>query len=316
MTNISAEAKRWGGLADTSARSVLVTILGDSVAPLGGEVWLSDLFVLTQPFGFNQRLVRTSMYRLVNENWVVSERVGRRSRYRLTPYAALETADADRRIYQLDPPAWNEVWSLVFTDTLLSGDGDDEQRLARHLRWHGFVEIARGVWATPESNPAATDELLDRLDLDVRPPVAQARFDRLDELVKGGLFRSSFDLAETEKAYQSFIDRYLRLADVDPATMKAIEAFALRTMIVHDLRRARLSDPDLPHALLPDGWVGTEAFDLAARIYRSVDDRAWSAIEQATDLVVADGDARLGLRFADRAARARRLSGRADGNHR
>lgn len=299
MTNISAEAKRWGGLADTSARSVLVTILGDSVAPLGGEVWLSDLFVLTQPFGFNQRLVRTSMYRLVNENWVVSERVGRRSRYRLTPYAALETADADRRIYQLDPPAWNEVWSLVFTDTLLSGDGDDEQRLARHLRWHGFVEIARGVWATPESNPAATDELLDRLDLDVRPPVAQARFDRLDELVKGGLFRSSFDLAETEKAYQSFIDRYLRLADVDPATMKAIEAFALRTMIVHDLRRARLSDPDLPHALLPDGWVGTEAFDLAARIYRSVDDRAWSAIEQATDLVVADGDARLGLRFAD-----------------
>lgn len=298
MTDISAEAKKWGGLADTSARSVLVTILGDSVAPLGGEVWLSDLFVLSQPFGFNQRLVRTSMYRLVNENWVINERVGRRSRYRLTPYAALETADADRRIYQRNPPPWNEVWSLVFTDTLLSGDGDAEQRLTRHLRWHGFVEITRGVWATPESDSAATDDLLDRLDLEVRPPVAQARFDRLDELVKGGLFRSSFDLAETEKAYQSFIDRYHRFGDGDPVAMDPMDAFTLRTMVVHDLRRARLSDPDLPAALLPDGWVGTEAFELAAGIYRSVDHRAWSAIEQTTDLVVAEGDARLDLRFA------------------
>ena len=298
MTRLAAEAKKWGGLADTSARSVLVTILGDTVAPLGGEIWLGDLFNLTEPFGFNQRLVRTSMYRLVNENWVVSKRIGRRSRYRLTPYAALESADADRRIYRRTPPAWNEVWSLVFTNTLLSGDGDDEQRLVRHLRWHGFVEISRGVWATPESDLTSVDDLLDRLDLTVRPPVAQARFDRLDELVEGGLFRSSFALAETEKAYQSFLDRYNRFRDLDPATVTPIEAFALRTMIVHDLRRARLSDPDLPSALLPDSWVGVEAFELAAGIHRAVDDRAWAAVEDVTELVATDGDARLDLRFS------------------
>ena len=141
MTRLSVETKKWGQLADTSARSVLVTILGDSVAPLGGEVWLADLFTLTQPFGFNQRLVRTSMYRLVNENWVVSERVGRQSRYRLTHYAALETADADRRIYQRSSLPWNEVWSLVFTDSPLSGDGESVRRLAQHLRWHGLPEF-------------------------------------------------------------------------------------------------------------------------------------------------------------------------------
>ncbi len=297
MSNISAEAKKWGGLADTSARSVLVTILGDSVAPLGGEIWLGDLFSLTEPFGFSQRLVRTSMYRLVNENWVVNERVGRRSRYRLTPYATLETADADRRIYQQHHPAWNEMWSLVFTDTLLSAGVDDGQRLARHLRWHGFVEIARGVWATPESNPASTGELLDRLGLDLRPPVAQARFDRLDELVRAGLFRSSFDLAETEKAYQSFIDRYVHHRDLEAATLSPIEAFALRTMIVHDLRRARLSDPDLPAVLLPEAWVGTEAFELAGRLYRAVDEQAWTAVDENTDLTVDDADDRLRLRF-------------------
>ena len=297
MTELSAEAKKWGGLADISARSVLVTILGDSVAPLGGVIWLADLFTLTQPFGFNQRLVRTSMYRLVNENWVVNERVGRRSRYRLTPYAALETADADRRIYQRHPRPWNEVWSLVFTDTLLSGD-DNERTLARHLRWHGFVEITRGVWATPESDLAEANEIMDRLDLDIRPPIAQARFDRLDGLVRAGLFRSSFALAETEKVYQAFIDRYRRIAKSDLDAVTPMEAFALRTMVVHDLRRARLADPDLPAALLPEEWIGGEAFDLAAGIYRTIDDPAWSAVESATDLVVDDADARLDLRFA------------------
>ena len=249
VTSIAVEARTWGGLTDTSARSVLVTILGDSVAPLGGEIWLADLFKLAQPFGFSQRLVRTSMYRLVNEEWVVNERVGRRSRYRLTPYAALETADADRRIYQRTAQAWNEVWSLVFTNTLLTGAADGDHRLSRHLRWHGFVEITRGVMVSPESDLAVTNELLDRLDLEVRPPVAQARFDRLDELVEGGLFRSSFDLAATEKIYQSFIDRYRHLdggtnLDTDPLT--PIDGFALRTMVVHDLRRARLSDPGPP----------------------------------------------------------------------
>ena len=46
--------------------------------------------------------------------------------------------------------------------------------------------------------------------------------------------------------------------------------------------------------------MGTEAFDLAARIYRAVDAAAWAAVEAATDLSVADGDERLNRRFAGR----------------
>ena len=69
---------------DISARSVLVTVLGDSVLPVTKTVWLSSLFELARPFGFSERLVRTSMFRLAAEGWVSNERVGRRSRYSLT----------------------------------------------------------------------------------------------------------------------------------------------------------------------------------------------------------------------------------------
>jgi DNA-binding transcriptional regulator PaaX len=69
-------------------------------------------------------------------------------------------------------------------------------------------------------------------------------------------------------------------------------------MVVHDLRRARLNDPDLPPALLPDGWIGAEAFDLAGNLYRSINDKAWSAVVDATDLCLGNADSRLSQRFA------------------
>ena len=293
MATLAAD---WG--QQTSARSVLVTVFGDSIAPLGGEIWLADLFDLVEPFGFTQRLVRTSMFRLVNEGWLDNERVGRRSRYRLTPFAALEFADADRRIYRRRSPAWDEQWSLVLTDTELT-TGDDRERLVNHLRWHGFVEIAPGVWALPEPKPDAANELLDRLGLGSRPPVAQAYFDRLGELVDEGLFRASFDLAETEVVYRGFVERFGPLAEADLAGLAPLDALAVRTMVVHDLRRARLADPELPAALLPDEWVGDRAFALAGELYRAVTNRAWEAVEAMTDLRLVDADARLPARFAE-----------------
>jgi len=46
------------------ARSLLVTVWGDTLAPHGGDVWLSTLIQLLAPFGVNERLVRTSVFRL------------------------------------------------------------------------------------------------------------------------------------------------------------------------------------------------------------------------------------------------------------
>lgn len=83
---LADEAKAWGRAGDISARSALVTILGDTIAPLGGAAWLADVITLAEPFGFSERLIRTSMFRLAAEGWVVSERHGRRSRYGLTDH--------------------------------------------------------------------------------------------------------------------------------------------------------------------------------------------------------------------------------------
>lgn len=54
--------------------SLLVTILGDAIAPRGGTVALASLIRLAAPFGLTERLVRTSIGRLAKEHWVEFER--------------------------------------------------------------------------------------------------------------------------------------------------------------------------------------------------------------------------------------------------
>ena len=44
-------------------------------------------------------------------------------------------------------------------------------------------------------------------------------------------------------------------------------SFQIRTLMLHEYRRVLLRDPDFPEAMLPNGWIGFEANDLARHLY-------------------------------------------------
>ena len=67
-----------------NAKSLIVTLFGDAISPHGGVVWLGSLVDLVAPFGLNERVVRTSVFRLSKDGWLTSTQVGRRSAYGLT----------------------------------------------------------------------------------------------------------------------------------------------------------------------------------------------------------------------------------------
>src|SRR5438445_470221 len=79
------------------APSLTITVWGDAIAPHGGAVMLPGLIRLLEPFGINERLTRTSVFRLARERWLVARRIGRRSLYRLTPAGAKRFEQAHRR---------------------------------------------------------------------------------------------------------------------------------------------------------------------------------------------------------------------------
>ncbi len=84
--------------------SLLITVLGDSIAPRGGVVTLGSLIRLAEPLGLPDRLVRTSVGRLAQEGWLSSNREGRQSEYFLTEHGRKRFAEATARIYREAPP--------------------------------------------------------------------------------------------------------------------------------------------------------------------------------------------------------------------
>src|SRR6516164_6268182 len=99
--------------ASPRASSLIITIWGDAIAPHGGAVMLAGLIELLAPFGVNERLVRTSVFRLAREDWLAAKPVGRESLYRLTRDGARRFELAYRRIYEARVVRWAESWETV-----------------------------------------------------------------------------------------------------------------------------------------------------------------------------------------------------------
>src|SRR5437868_8577921 len=111
-----AQVARWirRTLADDPprARSLIVTVWGDALASHGGSVWLAGLIPLLAPFGINERLTRTSVFRLARDGWLSAETHGRQSRYRLTDAGRARFAAAYRRIYAPPIEDWSGEWDM------------------------------------------------------------------------------------------------------------------------------------------------------------------------------------------------------------
>ena len=283
MSGIAAMVRQRCSEADISARSMLVTVLGDSVLPVTKTLWLSSLFELAEPFGFSERLVRTSMFRLAAEGWMSNERIGRRSRYSMTLLAVRESEDADHRIYGRESGNWDGSWTFAVVDTP-SISTDERDRIVQHLRWHGFVALGRGLMASPSVGVSSLRELLHLVQPSTAVPVGTSEFDELDELVEEGYFADVFRTADTETEYSRFLYRYEPWSSHDIGAAAPLEAYALRTMLVHELRRIRLRTPDIPSELLPPEWIGDRAHDLAAGLYRRLSPGAARALSKILEV--------------------------------
>ena len=283
MSDIAAAVRQRCSEPDISARSLLVTVLGDSVLPVTKTLWMSSLFELAGPFDFSERLVRTSMFRLVAEGWMANERIGRRSRYSMTLLAVRESEDADRRIYGRESCTWDGSWTLAVVDTPLMPSAERD-RIVKHLQWHGFVALGRGLMASPSVTVPSLRELLRLMQPGTAVPIGRSELDGLDTLVGEGFFAEVFRTADTEAAYGQFLARYEPWLRHDVETADPLDAYALRTMLVHELRRIRLRAPDMPPELLPRDWIGDRAYDLAADLYSRLSRSAASALSQILEV--------------------------------
>jgi len=251
------------------ANSIIITVYGDSIEPHGGTVWLGSFIRLVESLGLNQRLVRTSVFRLAKEKWLVAEQIGRKSFYGLTASGRRRFEHAYRRIYDEPAARWEGGWQIALT-TSAKLTAYQRDALRKDLLWEGFGVIAPGVLAHPSDSSASLIDILEENEVNETVVVMQARaLGALTSRPLQELVRDCWNLKAIAEDYLRFIKRFqpvvraFKAGDaVDPE-----QCFVVRTLLMHEFRRVLLRDPQLPQQLLPKDWPGETARRLCRELY-------------------------------------------------
>ncbi|WP_338090890.1 PaaX family transcriptional regulator C-terminal domain-containing protein [Planosporangium thailandense] len=237
-----------------SARSILLTILGEFVLPRGGEVWTGTLVDALGALDIEEKSARQALARTAAEGLLTSTRHGRKVRWNLTPAGDRLLREGTDRIYGFmrGPHAWDGRW-LVLTVGVPETQRQLRHRLRTRLTWLGLGSPAPSLWVVPDaSKEAAVRDIIRELDLSDRAYAWTGPSAGIGDAAK--LITDAWDLDDVEKRYLSFIERFEGLT-----VSSGREAFVNQVLLIQEWRRFPFLDPDLPAELLDHDWPGPRA---------------------------------------------------------
>jgi phenylacetic acid degradation operon negative regulatory protein len=248
--------------------SLITTVFGDAIAPRGGTVWLGSLIRVLANFGVSERLVRTSVFRLVKDGWLQSAQIGRRSYYSLTEQGRERFEQATHRIYGAPSDHWDGEWCLLLL-SMLNTESKDSVR--KECGWLGFGPMSANVLAHPSPDFAELDVTIRRLGVAESLVVMSGKTIKSETAMRE-LTRSCWNLDDIDARYKEFVERFRPLIKALSGSSQLTEksAFIVRTLLIQEYRKVLLRDPWLPAELLPANWHGTAAYQLCRNLYRIV----------------------------------------------
>ncbi|EPQ1547210.1 PaaX family transcriptional regulator [Acinetobacter baumannii] len=256
-----------------SGTSLISTIFGDSVLHRGGNISLASLIQLLELFGFNDRAVRTSVFRLVKNDWLCSDKIGRTSFYRITDSSRSTYLQAEQRIYNDQMKEWDHYWDLILMSSL---DTENKALLKKELEWLGFANISTNLMAYPGCNRIELQRLLVDLNMSEQVVVFKAEtlqlFNNSVDTI-GRMLRTNWPIDELRQRYLQFLDIFREIGVLlmqENEQLEPVQAFQIRTLLIHYYRRILLKDPALPLELLPTDWPAISERTLSMNIYKKV----------------------------------------------
>lgn len=241
-------------VGSASARSLLLTILGEFALPRREPVWTATILDALALHDVEERAARQALSRTSAEGLLVSSRHGRRSAWNLTESGVDLLTEGTERIYGFmrSAPAWDGRW-LTLAVSIPETQRKLRHRLRTRFTWLGLGSPQSGLWITPDVGKIdEVRRVIDDLDL------AGQTFSWVGETSGIGdereLVSSAWDLADVEGRYVDFLDTF-RERRAESST----DAFAAQVELVQEWRRFPFLDPDLPRELLDHEWPGPRA---------------------------------------------------------
>jgi phenylacetic acid degradation operon negative regulatory protein len=241
-------------LGPSSARSLLLTVLGEYVLPADEPAWTGTLVGALALLGVAEKAARQALGRTAAEGWITSRRRGRLAQWQLTTAGRRLLTEGAQRIYSFgqDGADWDGRWLILLVDAHdLSSQA--RHRMRTRLTWAGFGALPGGVWLSPD---LAREQEASRILAELGTAGGGTSFVASHGEIgaQQDIVAQAWDLRAVERRYEEFIATF---ADVRPGGDD--EALTAQTMLVHEWRRFPFLDPRLPRDLLPQGWPGAEA---------------------------------------------------------
>jgi phenylacetic acid degradation operon negative regulatory protein len=246
-------------LGAASARSLLLTVLGEFVLPSAQPVWTSSLIEIFADLDVAEKAARQAIMRTADNGWIVPSRIGRETRWELTDQGVRLLREGTERIYGFaaEEQPWDGRW-LVLTVGVPENNRALRQQLRTRLGWAGLGGSSPGVWVTPRvDREAEARRVLEDLGLSGAAWSFVATAGQIGS--ERSLVRSAWDLDAIEERYEEFLDL---VGSRRPRTDR--QALVAQIRLVQEWRRFPLLDPALPRELLPPAWSGKRA----ARVFR------------------------------------------------
>ena len=259
-------------LGAASARSLLLTILGEFALPDGRPVWTAALLELLADLGVAEKAARQAIMRTADSGWIEGRRIGRETQWTLTAAGTRLLREGTERIYGFaaESQPWDRRWLVVAVD-VPEGNRPLRARLRTQLGWAGLGWTSPGVWVTPRvDREAAARGVLDGLGLLDGSWSFVATAGQIGD--ERSLVRAAWDLDEVEQRYEDFLDLVGRRRPRNDR-----QALVAQVRLVQEWRRFPLLDPGLPRELLPPRWSGNRAAEVFRERHAAWAPRARSA---------------------------------------
>lgn len=240
-----------------SARSLLLTILGEFVHPRDGSAWTGTLVSALAALGVEEKSARQTIARTANQGLIESERHGRRVRWKVTAQGRAILAEGTERIYGFlrSPRTWDGQW-LVVAAAVPESQRSTRHKLRTRLTWLGLGCPTPGMWIIPDADKEEEVQgTLADLGLSDRAFAWVGR--RAAGTDPASLLDAAWDLDEVRARYHEFA------ADFSDRTVADDEeAFVAQVELLAAWRSFPFADPDLPAELLPRDWPGPQSATL------------------------------------------------------
>ena len=263
--------RRTGNLGDTqrvaerigrprsgkSGKALLLTILGEFVLPNGGSVWTSTVIETLGLLGVGESNARQAASRLGEEGILAPVKMGRSTRWDLTPRGQRILSAGAERIYEFgsSDQVWDSQWLLVLT-SVPEEIREKRHQVNRQLEFAGFGFLSAGVAVSPHADrEKETQAILEALELDPRPLVFRASAGAF--LPDREVIGRAWDLDALSGKYEIFLKEFARVRPNG-----GVACFESLVMLVHEWRRFPFEDPEIPLELLPAKWPGKRSKQL------------------------------------------------------